>query len=103
MNEQETEILRRQLLAKGQQVAKQLADLMAGKGRGELFEIEGIDHHLKPEDRLRSFLKLLNERRQLLERKDPSFGLCERCGEALAWVELEQLPWVTRCRQCAGA
>jgi RNA polymerase-binding protein DksA len=34
---------------------------------------------------------------------DPAFGLCEDCGEPIAWGRLQLEPWALRCVACESA
>jgi RNA polymerase-binding transcription factor DksA len=43
----------------------------------------------------------LPERRRALEQlRDPGYGLCSVCGEAIPFVRLLGNPGLTRCRRC---
>ncbi|MEO1268780.1 MAG: hypothetical protein AAFX99_11825 [Myxococcota bacterium] len=99
------ELLRKRLLRKGGQIAKKLADLLAGKDVQlvELADLRGRGGpNLRAEQKLRAYLDLINERRQALEAKDGTYGVCAICGAPLSWAELDQMPWATQCRDCAG-
>lgn len=93
---------RQALLDKGGEVARKLADLMAGKNV-RLSEVQGVkglgDRH-KLEDRLRAFLDHVNARRAALEADDGSFGRCEECSKPLLVAELDEMPWATHCPDC---
>ncbi|MFO0579938.1 MAG: TraR/DksA C4-type zinc finger protein [Polyangia bacterium] len=93
--------LHRQLLNKGAEVNEQLVQLL----NGERVSLEGVlaaRPGEQPAERLRRFLTLIDAKIQASRRDSlTSYGACERCGAALPFTELQQVPWAERCRACA--
>lgn len=105
LTDSQKEQLRKRLLRKGGEIAKKLADVLAGKDVRlvELADLRGRGRPLvSPEQKLRAYLDLINERRKALEADDGTYGVCEICEAPLSWAELDQMPWATRCRECAS-
>jgi RNA polymerase-binding transcription factor DksA len=85
---------KRQLLAKGAEVAQMLEDLLAGKdvdlGQG-IPELGADDKEL----RLRRFLELID--RGIKRAGSDRFGRCAVCGVAVPEAVLDERPWTERC------
>ena len=85
---------KRELLAKGGQVAQLLEELLSGKdvdlGQG-IPELGAEDKEL----RLRRFLEMID--RGIKRAGSDRFGRCAVCGEALPQAVLDQQPWTERC------
>lgn len=100
------ERLRQALLGKGGEVARALAEVLAGRDL-DLSQLgaprEGPGKRIRPEERLRAFLDLIGERRRLIEADDARYVQCATCGGPLTQAELEAMPWATACQRCAGA
>jgi len=84
---------KRQLLAKGGEVARQLEDLLAGKevNLGGVPEFGTADKEL----RLRRFLEMID--RAIKRVETDRFGRCAVCGDPLAPELLDERPWTERC------
>lgn len=85
---------RRLLLAKGQEIAKKLEDVLAGKDvRLEDLGLQMTDKEKEPKDKkLRRFLDLLMARLKLVD--DPSFGWDAERGAFLPVAALDEMPWI---------
>jgi RNA polymerase-binding transcription factor DksA len=96
---------RKALLKKGHQVATLLAEVLAGKDRRrELAALPDLVGRpgMRPEEKLRAYLDLIESRRLLLVAGDDRFGRCDACGAELAPLALDEMPWADRCRACAA-
>ncbi len=105
LDETTRERYRTALLAKGQQVANLLAEVLAGADKEleiQQLPIFGGKPGMRPEEKLRAFLGLIESRRELLVNGDDRFGRCDVCGRELSELELDEMPWADRCRECAG-
>lgn len=51
-----------------------------------------------PLERLRRYMRLLQETRRRLD--EPGFGLCEGCGDPISEEALVDAPWLARCPRC---
>lgn len=94
--------LRQKLLKKGHEIATKLSDLMSGK-KLDLTNIESLANvkpGLRPEDRLRAYLDILNTKRKLLDDDNDAYGRCSECDEDLGLVALRDMPWADRCQKC---
>ena len=101
---QKKEQYRKALLRKGHEIAIKLSAVLAGK-EVRLIELADLRQRgpvLTPEQKLRRYLDLVNERRKALESEDGSYGVCEVCKEPLSEAELDMMAWATRCRGCSG-
>ncbi len=96
------EALRQKLLKKGQEVANKLAKVLAGLDiRLEQIPARGLGKPgMRPEERLRAYLDLINAKRRALEANDRSYGVCSFCDGPFSEVELDQVPWVDEHAQC---
>jgi len=87
------------ILAKGQEVANKLTDIMARKDVSladlDLFSREPGE---TKEQRLRRFLNHLMATLRSLDK--PTFGRCDGCGQPIPEAELREMPWADRCRRC---
>lgn len=85
---------RRLLLAKGQEVAKKLEEVLAGKDvRLEDLSLWMTDKEKEPKDKkLRRFLDLLMARLKRVD--DPSFGWDSERGAFLPKAVLDDTPWI---------
>ena len=95
--------LRRALLRKGQAIATELAELLAGTGKGvQVAElpVSARKPGMRPEERLRAFLDHVEGCRQRLDADDDRFGRCTACQTDLGLVALTELPWADRCAAC---
>jgi len=93
---------KKQVLAKGAEIAKKLSDLLAGKAMNVTladftFLGELVDG-LKPIERLRKYLALIDSVIKKFDKKE--YGICEVCGKPIPKPELDNLPWATVCRSC---
>lgn len=96
--------LRSLVMKKGQAVANQLAEVLAGKGKDldlGLFPDDAKKPGLRPEERLRLFLDHLEETRKRIDAQDDAFGRCTICGKDLGLAALRQMPWADRCQEHA--
>ena len=94
--------MRRKVLAKGAEIAKLLERLLAGEDiRLESIPLLGDPNPswLKIE-RVRYYLKLLNEARQRIEQR--TVGFCSVCENPIPVGELMELPWADVESGCAG-
>ena len=92
--------VRSRLMAKGQNVASRLAEVLAGKDINLSALGDNNVKRLRPEERLRAFLDLINRKRQTLDNSPNDFGRCEACNADLGLVALQEMPWAERCREC---
>jgi RNA polymerase-binding transcription factor DksA len=91
--------LRRQLLKKGAELNEKLVQLLGGSPV-DVNRLPGISRPgEQPSERLRRFLDLVDRKIQAI--RSGSYGRCDRCGAALSFVELEQMPWADLCRRCS--
>lgn len=102
-NDEERAKLTGALLAKGQVIAQQLADVLAGRNPTRIEVVGANIDALRVEDRLRAYLAHINARRQALEADDGTYGLCEVCGAELSLASLHEMPWADRCVACSSA
>lgn len=97
--------LRTRLLRKGQAIATELAELLAGKGkRPRIDELPAFARKpgMRPEERLRAYLDHVETCRARLDADDDQYGRCQRCGADVGLPALEQMPWADRCTACAA-
>jgi hypothetical protein len=96
------ESLRQKLLKKGQEVANKLAKVLAGLDvRLEQIPAHGLGKPgMRPEEKLRAYLDLINTKRRALEANDGSYGVCSFCNKPFSETELDQVPWVDEHAQC---
>jgi hypothetical protein len=94
--------MRQALLKKGKEVADKLAKALAGLNvRLEQIPARGLGSPgMRPEEKLRAYLDLINAKRRALEANDGSYGLCAFCGQPFSEVELDQVPWVDEHARC---
>ncbi len=95
---------RKKLLAKGQDIALLLAAVLAGKDKtSALAALPDLGKPgMRPEEKLRAYLDLIEATRHLLLADGDEFGRCIGCGERLSELELDEMPWAQRCRACAS-
>jgi hypothetical protein len=84
---------KRALLGKGQDVARLLEEMLAGKevDLGGVPLLAASDE----EQRLRQFLDLID--RGIKRTGTDKYGRCAVCGDALAAAVLDEQPWSERC------
>lgn len=92
--------LRRRLLAKGRDLAEQLAALMAGLKPKATDLLDAKPGETKIE-RTRRYLDLVD--RKIKAIAAGTYGHCDGCGTAFPYVLLAELPWMDRCRACAAS
>jgi RNA polymerase-binding transcription factor DksA len=92
--------LRRRLLAKGRELAEDLAALMAGQ-RPKATDLLDARPGETPIEKVRRYLDLVD--RKIKAIAAGSYGRCAGCGTPFANVELAEIPWLDRCRSCAGS
>lgn len=88
---------KRELLAKGSDVAAQLEALLAGKN----VDLAGVPE-LGTDDkeiRLRRFLEMID--RGIKRAGTEKFGRCGVCGEEIPAAVLDERPWTERCARHA--
>jgi hypothetical protein len=92
--------LRRQLLDRGRVLATLLADVLSGKANTSRIAALGITGKpgMRPEEKLRWALDLIEARRKLLDAGDDRFGRCEICEVDLGDSSIDELPWADRCQ-----
>jgi hypothetical protein len=85
---------RQLLLAKGQEVAKKLEDVLAGKDvKLSEIELRQVDKVKEPrEKQLRRFLDLLMGRLRKVD--DPRFGFDPEKGSFVPKAALDEVPWL---------
>jgi len=85
---------RRLLLAKGQEIAQKLEEVLAGKDvRLEDLGLQMVDKDKEPKDKkLRRFLDLLMARLRKVD--DPDFGWDAERGAYLPRAALDETPWI---------
>jgi hypothetical protein len=93
--------LRKGLMKRGQFLASLLEEVLSGKEPPQLGELPNPG--LRPEERLRMALDLVEGRRKLIDADDDRFGRCDVCGEDLGLPELDEMPWADRCAKHMGS
>jgi len=93
--------LRRRLLKKGSEINEALTWLLAGEKVDVEKLLGGGKPGETPEEKLRRFLNLIDDRIQAIARGQ--FGLCEECRGEIPFNELDEVPWQKACRHCALA
>jgi RNA polymerase-binding transcription factor DksA len=88
---------RRALLDRGQTLATQLAEVMAGKRQPSLESLLAQKPGERPEETLRRALDQVEGRRRWLDAGDDRYGRCEVCGAELGEAELDEMAWADRC------
>jgi RNA polymerase-binding transcription factor DksA len=88
---------KRALLAKGRELAELLSALLAGKKVRVEDLISGTPGET-PEEKLRRYLALVDGKITAIAAG--AYGRCDKCGNPIPDVELEQLPWAESCRAC---
>lgn len=84
---------RQRLLAKGQEIATKLAEVLAGKEVDlQKLGLQMTGDAMPPEKRLRRFLDLVMQRLRYVD--DPRFGFDRERGSFLAVAELNEVPWI---------
>jgi hypothetical protein len=99
LSEAETQLLRRKLLDKGQELAQMLSDLLAGNPPPGVAGLAKPGE--TPEEALRRYLGVIQQRIDAIA-AGTGYGLCERCGAPLSFAELDEMPWADTCRECAS-
>jgi len=97
---------RRALLDKGMEISAQLAAELAGKGSSEvgLAVVPALITRpgMRPDEKLRAFLDLVERKRRSLVADELGFGHCGACETPLGESELDQMPWADRCQACSS-
>ena len=89
--------LRRRLLMKGQELAEDLAALMAGLKPKATDLLDARPGETKIE-KTRRYLELVD--RKIEDIAAGRYGRCARCGEPIPYVRLAELPWAEACGAC---
>ncbi len=95
--------LRAKIMRKGQAIATDLAEVLAGKDKEiKLSELPvfAAKPGMRPEERLRAYLDHVESCRKLLDADDDRFGRCAKCGTDLGLPALEEMPWAELCQAC---
>ncbi len=92
--------LHHRLLAKGQEIAGMLSDLLAGKKPSGLDLLEARPGETE-EEKLHRYLDLIQSRIDAIQ--DGTYGRCQVCGGQIPLAELDEVPWAERCGRCAAA
>lgn len=100
LNDADLERLRRKLLAKGQELATKLSQLLEGQTPAGLDELAALPGE-RPEEKLRRYLAIIQARLGAI--RAGGYGRCERCGAELSVAELDEMPWADACRACAAS
>ena len=94
----------RHLASKGWEIAQRLAAAKAGQ------DFTLADIPVSPSetrdtriDRLRAYLDLVESARKRLLSNDGTFGYCTVCARPFTPVQLGEMPWIDRCRDCERA
>src|SRR5262245_52912135 len=85
--------LRRALLRRGQNLAEQLADVLAGKRPPSLASLLAQKPGKRPEEVLREALAQNDARRKLIDADDDRYGRCDVCSADLGAPALDEVPW----------
>ena len=93
-----TEALRKKLLAKGQELATKLSQLLEGKSPGGLDQLDAEPGET-PEEKVRRYLAVIQSR--LTAIREGTYGKSAHCGAELSFAELDELPWADACRACS--
>lgn len=96
----DTERLRKKLLAKGQELATKLSQLLEGHSPSGLDQLLAEPGETA-EEKVRRYLAVIQARIAAI--RDGSYGICERCGVELSLAELDEMPWADGCRGCASS
>lgn len=88
-------------MARGQNLATLLSDVMAGKQPPALDALVAAKPGKRPEEVLRLALDQIEARRRLLDDDDDRFGRCDLCGADLGEVALGEMAWADRCAEHA--
>jgi RNA polymerase-binding transcription factor DksA len=91
--------LRRRLLAKGRDLAEQLAALMAGL-KPKATDLLDAKPGETPIEKVRRYLDLVD--RKIKAIAAGTYGHCEGCGRAIPYALLAELPWMDRCPACSA-
>jgi RNA polymerase-binding transcription factor DksA len=91
--------LRRRLLAKGRDLAEQLAALMAGLSPRATDLLDAKPGETKIE-KVRRYLDLVD--RKIKAIAAGSYGHCEGCDAPFPYAVLAELPWIARCPTCSA-
>lgn len=110
MKEEEKELLRERILDRSVEVEVRISNLeeltkpiAPDKGLGRLTRLEAMQDKSVNEaalERLRDEHTRLQNALTNIMRSD--FGVCQGCGNAIAFERLEALPGSTLCTNCAG-
>ena len=93
--------MRTDLMARGQNLATLLSQVMAGKQPPSLVALLAAKPGKRPEEVLRLALDQIEVRRRLLDADDDRFGRCDICGADLGEVALGEMAWADRCAEHA--
>lgn len=104
LSDKKKELYRQRLLKKGHGIAKKLANVLAGLDvrLADLADMRWSEPGMTKEEKLRAQLDHINACRKALEADDGTFGTCFHCKEDISEPELDEMPWVDECRNCAG-
>jgi RNA polymerase-binding transcription factor DksA len=91
--------LRRLLLKKGSEINDKLVAIL-NKKNPSMMDIIAAKPGETPEERLRRFLKLVDD--QIQRVRAGTYGTCATCGDGLPYAHLEQVPWIDTCQVCAA-
>lgn len=95
------------LLRQGKKIADQLAEILSGARQPRNIAPLGMTGDgqrpgMRPEERLRAYLDLIEARRRLIDSDDDRFGRCDQCGIDLGAAALDEMPWANTCQRCAA-
>jgi RNA polymerase-binding transcription factor DksA len=91
--------LKKRLLAKGRDLAEQLAALMAGL-KPKATDLLDARPGETPIEKTRRYLTVVD--RKIKAIAAGTYGSCEGCGKAFPYALLAELPWMDRCSACSA-